>query len=52
MRLHNGAAGPMGPLRGPNGYLPAPISTRDELSLATGKFCVTTMPSVSINLVF
>ena len=49
MRLHNSASEPMGPMRGPKGYLPPPITTRDELCLATGKFYVTTMSSVSIN---
>jgi hypothetical protein len=39
MRVQNAAVGPMDPLRGPNGYLPAPITTRDELSFATGEFC-------------
>ena len=43
MRLHNSVVGAMSPLRGPNGFLPAPITTRDELSLATGNFCATTM---------
>ena len=52
MRLHNSVVGPMSPLRGPNGFLPAPITTRDELSLATGNFCATTMPSISINSCF
>lgn len=40
MRARNAAASCTGPLQGPNGYLPGPITTRDELHLATGKFGV------------
>ena len=49
MRLHNSASEPMGPLRGPKDYLPPPITTRDELCVATGKFYVPIMSSASIN---
>lgn len=40
MRARNATALYTTPLQGPNGYLPGPITTRDELHLATGKFSV------------
>jgi len=42
MRTSNAASGLVGSLRGPNGNLPPPIMTRDQLGGATGKFCMTT----------
>jgi len=40
MRARNAAAGFVGQLEGPKGPLPAPITTRDQLRYATGKFCM------------
>lgn len=51
IRAENAAAWRTGVLRGPNGYLPAPITTRDQLLEATSKFSQTISCCVD-NLIF
>ena len=51
MCIYNVAALYTNPLKGPNGYLSSPITTQDELYLASGKFYIlnSNLSSVSIN---